>query len=102
MLRMPFVQHWFNLADEACEEALLDIASLRRFVGIDLGCERVRDATTLLKFRRLLNEYKLGEKLFAKVGEVLQTKGIKVGTGTLVDASTSAWTAKPAWPTAPW
>jgi IS5 family transposase len=87
MLRMHFVQHWFNLADEACEEALLDSTSLRRFVGIDLGRERVPDATTLLKFRRLLNEHKLGEKLFAKVGEVLQSKGMKVGTGTIVDAT---------------
>ena len=87
MLRMHFVQHWFNLADEACEEALLDSTSLRRFVGIDLGRERVPDATTLLKFRRLLNEHKLGEKLFAKVGEVLQAKGMKVGTGTIVDAT---------------
>ena len=48
MLRMYFVQHWFNLADEACEEALLDSTALRRFVGIDLGRERVPDATTLL------------------------------------------------------
>lgn len=86
ILRMHFVQHWFNLADEACEEALLDSASLRRFVGIDLGRERVPDGTTLLKFRRLLSEHDLGEKLFAKVGEVLQAKGFKVGTGTIVDA----------------
>lgn len=87
MLRMHFVQHWLNLADEACEEALLDITSLRRFVGIDLGRERVPDGTTLLKFRRLLNEHKLGEQLFAKVGEVLQARGLKVGTGTIVDAT---------------
>ena len=87
MLRMHFVQHWFNLADEACEEALLDSTSLRRFVGIDLGRERVPDATTLLKFRRLLNEHKLGEQLFAKVGQVLQARGLKVGTGTIVDAT---------------
>ena len=87
MLRMHFVQHWFNLADEACEEALLDSASLRRFVGIDLGRERVPDGTTLLKFRRLLNEHRLGEQLFAKVGEVLQAKGVKVGKGTIVDAT---------------
>lgn len=87
MLRMHFVQHWFNLADEACEEALLDITSLRRFVGIDLGRERVPDGTTLLKFRRLLNEHGLGEKLFAKVGELLQARGLKVGTGTIVDAT---------------
>jgi IS5 family transposase len=46
MLRMYFVQHWFNLADQACEEALLDSTALRRFVGIDLGRERVPDGTT--------------------------------------------------------
>ena len=87
MLRMYFVQHWFNLADAACEDALLDSTALRRFVGIDLGRERVPDATTLLKFRRLLEKHKLGEALFAKVGEVLQANGLKVGTGTIVDAT---------------
>ena len=87
MLRMYFVQHWFNLADAACEDALLDSTALRRFVGIDLGRERVPDATTLLKFRRLLERHKLGEALFAKVGEVLQAQGLKVGTGTIVDAT---------------
>ena len=87
MMRMLFVQHWFNLADEACEEALYDSASLRSFVGIDLGRERVPDGTTLLKFRRLLEKHKLGEALFAKVGEVLQGRGLKVGTGTIVDAT---------------
>ncbi|MFZ2648638.1 MAG: IS5 family transposase [Burkholderiaceae bacterium] len=87
MLRMYFVQHWFNLADEACEEALLDSTALRRFVGIDLGRERVPDGTTLLKFRRRLEEHKLGEKLFATVGQVLQARGLKVGTGTIVDAT---------------
>lgn len=87
MLRMLFVQHWFNLADEACEEALYDSASLRSFVGIDLGRERVPDGTTLLKFRRLLENHKLGEALFAKVGAVLQSRGLKVGSGTIVDAT---------------
>jgi transposase, IS5 family len=87
MLRMYFVQHWFNLADEACEEALLDSTALRRFVGIDLGTERVPDGTTLLRFRRLLEKHKLGEQLFAAVGQVLQARGLKVGTGTIVDAT---------------
>ena len=87
MLRMYFVQHWFNLADAACEDALLDSPALRSFVGIDLGRERVPDATTLLKFRRRLEEHSLGEALFAKVGEVLQAQGLKVGTGTIVDAT---------------
>ncbi len=71
MLRMLFVQHWFNLPDQVCEEALLDSTALRRFVRIGLRRERVPDATTLLKFRRLFETHKLGEVLFAKVGEVL-------------------------------
>jgi len=87
MLRMYFVQHWFNLADEACEEALYDSAALRAFVGIDLGRERVPDGTTLLKFRRLLEQHELGKQLFATVGQVLQARGLKVGTGTIVDAT---------------
>src|SRR3990167_2299701 len=87
MLRIHFLQHWFNLADLACEEALYDSASLRRFVGIDLGCEPVPDATTMLKFRHLFNDNKLGEALFARVGKELQARGIKVNTGTIVDAT---------------
>jgi|GEM_PF-2810647 len=86
MLRMSFVQHWFNLADESCEEALLDSMALRRFVGIDLGHERVPDGTTLLKFRRLLKQHALGKHLFATVGQLLQARGLKAGTGTIVDA----------------
>ena len=87
MLRIHLLQHWFNLADNAVEEALYDIASLRRFVGIDLGCERVPDETTVLKFRHLLQEHDLGEKLFAEVGRVLQRSGFALKTGTIVDAT---------------
>ncbi|ABM57051.1 transposase, IS4 family [Verminephrobacter eiseniae EF01-2] len=76
-----------TLADEACEEALLDSVALRRFVGIYLGCARVPDGTTLLKFRRLLEQHDLGAALFAQVGQVLQDKGMKLGTGTIVDAT---------------
>lgn len=87
MLRIHFIQHWFNLADVACEEALYDSASLRRFAGIDLGREPVPDATTLLKFRHLLEEHQLAEKLFAEVGRLLQGAGMTVKTGTIVDAT---------------
>jgi IS5 family transposase len=87
MLRLHFIQHWFNLADLACEEALYDSASLRRFVGIDLGAEPVPDSTTITKFRKLLNDNKLGEALFAQVGRELQARGFKVNTGTIVDAT---------------
>ena len=87
MLRIHFIQHWFNLADLACEEALYDSASLRRFVGIDLGREPVPDSTTITKFRKLLNDNKLGEALFSQVGKQLQARGFKVNTGTIVDAT---------------
>ena len=81
MLRIHFIQHWFNLADLACEESLYDSASLRRFVGIDLDREPVPDATTMLKFRRLLSDHKLGQALFAKVGQELLARGLKLNTG---------------------
>jgi IS5 family transposase len=60
MLRRYLVQHWFNLADDACEEALLDSTSLRRFVGVNVGREQVPDGTTLATFRYLLERHKLG------------------------------------------
>lgn len=87
MLRIHFIQHWFNLADFACEEALYDISSLRQFAGIDLGRESVPDATTLLKFRRLLEKHNLNEQLFATVGQILQGSGMTLKTGTIVDAT---------------
>jgi IS5 family transposase len=55
----------------ACEETLYDSASLRRSAGIDLGCEAVPDTTTMIKFRRLLEQHQLAERLFAEVGRVL-------------------------------
>ena len=87
MLRIHFIQHWFNLADLACEEALYDIACLRAFAGIDLGREPVPDSTTLARFRALLNDHKLGAQLFARVGQYLQDRGFKLSTGTIVDAT---------------
>ena len=87
MLRMYCVANWFNLADEACEDALYDVPVFREFCRIDLGRERVPDATTLLNFRHLLEEHQLGQALFAKVGELLLAKGMKLSGGTIVDAT---------------
>ena len=87
MLRMYLIANWFNLADEACEDALYDIAAFRDFCGIDLGRERVPDATTLLNFRHLLEQHKIGAALFAKVGELLLANGMKLSGGTIVDAT---------------
>ena len=72
MLRMYWVANWFNLADEACEDAMYDIAVFREFCGFDLGRERIPDATTLLKFRHLLEENDFGKEMFARIGALLQ------------------------------
>ena len=87
MLRMYLVANWFNLGDEACEDALYDIAAFRDFCRIDLGRERVPDATTLLNFRHLLEKHQIGAALFAKVGELLLAGGMKLSGGTIVDAT---------------
>ncbi len=87
MLRIYFLQHWFNLSDPAVEEALYDVGSMRRFVGIDLGREPAPDETTVCKFRHLLEEHDLGKRIFEAVGTHLQRKGMKVSSGTIVDAT---------------
>jgi IS5 family transposase len=87
MLRMYFLQHWYNLSDPAVEESLYDSQAMRRFVGIDLGREAVPDETTLCKFRHLLERNGLGEKLFEQVWKHLESSGFKVSRGTIVDAT---------------
>lgn len=87
MLRMYFLQHWFNLSDPAVEEALYDSPTLRAFVGIDLGQEPVPDETTVCKFRHLLEQHGLGRVLFDEVTQQLRAQGLAVSTGTIVDAT---------------
>jgi IS5 family transposase len=87
MLRIYFLQQWFNLSDPAVEEALYDSIAMRSFVGIDLGREPAPDETTILRFRHLLEKNDLGRKLFEEVGRHLQAHGLKVSTGTIVDAT---------------
>jgi IS5 family transposase len=87
MLRIHCLQHWFNLSDPAVEETLYDSTAMRRFVGIDLGKEPAPDETTVCKFRHLLEDSGLGEVLFASVGRYLQEHGVRVSSGTIVDAT---------------
>jgi IS5 family transposase len=87
MLRIYFVQQWFNLSDPAVEEALYDSLVLRQFVGIDLGQEPVPDETTVCKFRHLLEEQQLGGEMLETVNLDLQEKGVRISTGTIVDAT---------------
>lgn len=87
MLRMYFVQQWFGLADEAVEDAIYDSYALQGFVGIDLSQQRVPDATTLLKFRRLLEEHELTRAMFEEINAHLVERGLLLKEGTLVDAT---------------
>jgi transposase, IS5 family len=87
MLRIYFLQQWFNLSDPAVEEALYDSAVMRSFVGIDLGREPVPDETTVCKFRHLLEEHRLGGQMLEAVNLHLQNQGVRITTGTIVDAT---------------
>lgn len=87
MLRLYFLQHWFNLSDPGVEEALYDSPTMRAFVGIDLGREPVPDETTVCRFRHLLEQHGLGQQLFEEVGRHLHAQGLTVSTGTIVDAT---------------
>jgi len=87
MLRLYFVQHWFALSDPAAEDALYDSAALRRFVGIDLGRAPAPDETTILNFRHLLEAHDLCGQMLDTVNLYLASRGIRITTGTIVDAT---------------
>jgi IS5 family transposase len=87
MLRIYFLQHWFNLSDPAAEEALYDSPALRRFAGVDLGRAAAPDETTILNFRHLLERHDLCGAMLDAVNLYLEDCGIRIGTGTIVDAT---------------
>ena len=87
MLRIYFMQHWFNLSDPGMEEALYDSRVMRDFAGIDLGEEPAPDESTILKFRHLLEAKNMGAELLRLVNTYLDENGLKVSRGTIVDAS---------------
>ena len=87
MLRMYIAQQCFGFSDEAIEDALYDSQAIRRFVGMDLGRESAPDATTLLKFRRLLEKHQLTASIFETINKHLASKGLLMRGGTVVDAT---------------
>jgi IS5 family transposase len=87
MLRIYFLQQWFNLSDPAAEDSLYDIESMRRFCGIELGHHAVPDETTILNFRRFLERHRLTEAIFQSVNQLLSDKRLLLKSGTLVDAT---------------
>lgn len=87
MLRIYFLQIWFNLSDPGAEEALYDSESMRRFARIELSEERVPDETTILNFRHLLEQHELTARMFERINRMLEKKGLLLRTGTIVDAT---------------
>src|SRR5260370_200885 len=86
MVGAYFVQGWLKLADAGVEEALYESAALRRFVGVDLGMAPAPDETTICRFRHLLEKHDLGGLMLEAVNVHLKAKGIRIATGTIVDA----------------
>lgn len=87
MLRIYFMQNWFNLSDPQAEDALYDIESMRRFVGIELAEDDIPDESTILRFRHLLEEHRLTERIFAEIRTLLEEKRLLLKSGTIVDAT---------------
>jgi transposase, IS5 family len=87
MLRIHFLQQWFNLSDPAMEEALYDMALFREFVGLDAGEDSLPDESTILRFRHLLEVHSLSLQILATVNATLAAKGLLLKSGTVVDAT---------------
>jgi len=87
MLKIYFLQQWYNLSDPMAEEEIYDKNSFQKFLGIDLLSDTVPDETTILNFRHLLEEHKLQERFFEIVNNLLEDKGLLMKEGTIVDAT---------------
>src|SRR5690606_30625401 len=86
MLRIHCLQLFYNLSDPAMEDALYEIESMRRFAGLSLN-GAIPDETTILKFRHLLEQHKLGEALFSLINKHLSIQGLSLKEGTIMDAT---------------
>ena len=87
MLRIYFLQQWFNLSDPQAEDAIYDSESMRRFAKVELGEDQVPDETTILRFRHLLEQHRLTGAIFDAIGGLLETRGLLLRAGTIVDAT---------------
>jgi IS5 family transposase len=87
MLRIYFLQQWFDLSDPQAEDELYDSESMRRFAGIELSEDVIPDETTILRFRHLLEKHELTEAMFKEVRGLLEEKGLYLKSGTIVDAT---------------
>ena len=87
MLRIHFMQQWFNLSDPAMEDALHDVPLFREFAGLAGWDDRLPDESTILRFRHVLEKHKLGEQMLRTVNDLLTARGLLLRSGTVVDAT---------------
>jgi len=87
MLRIYFLQVWFDLSDPQAEDAIYDSESMRRFAGVELSEDTIPDETTILRFRHLLEKHGLAEAIFNEIGQLLADKRLLMKSGTIVDAT---------------
>ena len=87
MLRIYFLQQWFNLSDPQAEDAIYDSESMRRFAGVELGGEAVPDESTILRFRHLLEQHRLTKGIFDAIAGLLEERRLLLRAGTIVDAT---------------
>jgi IS5 family transposase len=87
MLRIYFLQQWFNLSDPQAEDAIYDSEAMRRFTRVELGDDVVPDESTILRFRHLLEEHRLTAAMFEAVNDLLTEKRLLLKAGTIVDAT---------------
>src|ERR1700745_364873 len=87
MLRIYFLQQWFNLSDPQAEDAIYDSESMRRFARVELGDEVVPDETTILRFRHLLEQHQLTQAICEEIQALLEERRLLLRSGTIVYAS---------------
>ena len=87
MLRIYFLQQWFNLSDPQAEDTIYDSESMRRFARVELGDDVVPDETTILRFRHLLEQHQLTKAIFDAVAALLEERRLLLRSGTIVDAT---------------
>ena len=87
MLRVYFLQQWFDLSDPQAEDMLYDSESMRRFARVELGEDTVPDESTILRFRHLLEAHQLTAEMFTAVRTLLEEKRLLLKAGTIVDAT---------------
>src|SRR5919109_1975856 len=87
MLRIYFMQQWFNLSDPQAEDSIYDSESMRRFAKVELSEDVVPDETTILRFRHLLEQHGLTAAIFEAVKTLLVEKQLLLKAGTIVDAT---------------